>query len=248
MTQSHSRASGRARLPRRVQPELLDTLPADDPQAVRSRQDLRRVNWLMGNAAVLRRALDGIIDAETSPHLVELGAGDGSLMQALARRRGTRWRDARVTLIDRQPCVGATTLHAIRNSGWQVEVAASDVFDWLAQAQTSPNAIVIANLFMHHFAPTELARLMRAIAQHAGAFVCCEPRRSRVALAGSHLLGLLGCNAITRHDAVVSVHAGFSDHELTTMWPAPMANGSQWQLTETSAGLFGHRFVAIRTP
>lgn len=248
MTPSHLHASERARLPRRVQAELLDTLPADDPRAVRSRRDLRRINWLMGNAALLRRALDRIVAADTSPHLVELGAGDGSLMLELARHRGTRWRDAHVTLIDRHPCVSATTLQALRNPGWQVEVAACDVFDWLAQAQTSPHAVVIANLFMHHFAPTELARLMRAIAQRARAFVCCEPRRSRVALAGSHLLGLLGCNAITRHDAVLSVHAGFCDHELTTMWPAPVARGSVWQVSETSVGLFGHRFVAICTP
>lgn len=248
MTPSHFRAPERSRLPRRVEPELLDSLPVDDPQAVRSRQDLRRVNWLMGNAALLRRALDRIVDTRTPPHLVELGAGDGSLMLQLARHRATRWRDARVTLIDRQPCVSETTLEGIRAQGWHVEVAASDVFDWLAQSGISSSTVVIANLFMHHFAAPELTRLMHAIASRACAFVCCEPRRSHLALAGSHLLGLLGCNAITRHDAVVSVRAGFRDAELTAMWPWSAGAAHAWQVSEASAGLFGHCFVAIRTP
>ena len=34
---------------RQVLPELLDHLQADDPEAIRSRRDLRVINFLMGN-------------------------------------------------------------------------------------------------------------------------------------------------------------------------------------------------------
>jgi hypothetical protein len=34
---------------RQVLPEILDHLPADDPEAIGSRRDLRRINFLMGN-------------------------------------------------------------------------------------------------------------------------------------------------------------------------------------------------------
>ena len=40
-----------------IEPELLDTLPPDDPRAVRSRRDLRRVNAWMRNHAIMARAL-----------------------------------------------------------------------------------------------------------------------------------------------------------------------------------------------
>jgi hypothetical protein len=241
-------ATARGGLPRRVEPELLDVLPVDDPRAMRSRRDLRRVNRVMGNWSIVRRALDRLVDGSAPLHLAELGAGDGSLMLHLARHRRRQWRPAHVTLIDRQPCVSAATLAAIRAMGWTVEVAAADVFDWLAHSDAPARPFVVANLFMHHFGPPDLPRLMQAIAGRARAFVCCEPRRSRTALAGSHLLGALGCNAITRHDAVVSVHAGFSGQELTAAWTTAWRSEGPWQLDEGAAGLFSHRFTAIRRP
>jgi hypothetical protein len=44
-------------LPRRVESELLDQLPANDPRAIRSRRDLTRVNAWMRNAACVASAL-----------------------------------------------------------------------------------------------------------------------------------------------------------------------------------------------
>ena len=236
----------RTGLPRRVERELLDELPADNPDAVESRSDLRRVNRLMGNATMLMHALDHVVQEKMSRHIVELGAGDGTLMLQIARDRHEQWPAMLVTLIDRQPCVSGDTLDAIRVLGWQVDVLSIDVFDWLAQTEVSMDTIVIANLFMHHFAGESLNELLRGLERHAQAFVCCEPRRSAVALAGSHLLGVIGCNAITRHDAVLSVHAGFTGSELSSIWPHSCVTEKDWQIREFAAGLFSHLFVAHR--
>ena len=43
--------------PRRLEPELLDQLPADDPRAMRSRRDLKRINAWMNNASRMAGAL-----------------------------------------------------------------------------------------------------------------------------------------------------------------------------------------------
>ncbi len=236
----------RTGLPRRVEPELLDELPADHPDAVKSRNDLRRVNRLMGNASALLRALNPIVQEKIPKYLVELGAGDGTLMLRLARDRHEYWPAMHVTLLDRQPCVSADTLDAIRKLGWQVDVLAVDVFDWLAKAQVPADTIVIANLFVHHFAGELLSELLRGIARNTRAFVCCEPRRSVVALAGSHLLGVIGCNAITRHDAVLSVHAGFTGSELTSIWRQSCAPDDGGEIRESAVGLFSHLFVTRR--
>ena len=50
----------------------------------------------------------------------------------------------------------------------------------------------------------------------------------------------IGANDVKRHDAVVSVRAGFTGHELSALWQAP------WHLDERSAPPFSHVFVAQR--
>jgi hypothetical protein len=230
-------------LPRRVEPELLDSLGADDPRAQRSRGDLRRIHRAMAALSVLQRALDSATSGSPPYTIVELGAGDGSLMLRLAQRRAARWPGVDVTLLDRLDLIAPRTLDALRNLGWTPSVVAMDVFDWLARPDAIRRDVVFANLFIHHFSADPLARLLAGIEQRSRVFFCCEPRRSALSLAGSHLIGLLGAGPVTRKDAVSSVHAGFRGHELSELWP----NQSAWVLHEASAGLFSHGFLAIRT-
>jgi hypothetical protein len=210
---------------------------------VRSRADLRRVNRIMGSLSLLLRALD-VFSGGDAPGFVELGSGDGAMALRLARSRAQRWPGASLTLLDLQPSVTPRTVAAIEALGWKVDVVAADALAWLAAASARPDAVVFANLFVHHFEGKRLAQLLAGIAQSSRAFVCCEPRRSRVALAGSKLMGLIGCNDVTRHDAVVSVHAGFRDREISEAWVGAVAQG--WRLQERAAGVFSHMFVAQR--
>ncbi len=228
-------------LPRQVHAELLDTLAPDDPRAIRSRSDLRRINRLMATHSLLGGPLDTILRGSSSIRLVELGTGDGQTLLQLARRHARCWPKVRLELLDVQPVVSAQTLACYRKLGWEVEVIRADVFDWLAQPISGAAPVIVANLFMHHFDADRLRALLNGIAGRASAFLCCEPRRSRLALTFSHLLRIIGCNEVTRHDAVVSVHAGFTAQELSALWPQPSA----WSLREGSAGLFSHRFQAV---
>jgi len=235
-------------LPRVIEPEWLDQLPASDPRAQRSRQDLRRVNFLMNNADILQRWLQAY-EITNAPHVIaELGAGDGTLMLALARRLAPTWPSVHVILVDRQPSMAENTRRAFQELGWEAECVTVDVFDWLTHTQAVD--AIMCNLFLHHFQPQPLATLLALCAQRTSLFVACEPARSRLALYGSHLLGVIGCNDVTRHDAVTSVHAGFRHQELSALWPhhasAVGANKQRWSLDERSAGLFSHTFVARR--
>jgi len=231
---------------RKVVPELLDSLPVDDPRAIGSRADLRRINRIMGAASLLARALDPLLRDTAPVELVELGAGDGNLLLRVAEQRAKQWPQVGLRLLDLQPVVSDITLQRYRSLGWRCEVVRADVFDWLAQDAVRCDAdngpIVIANLFLHHFNGERLTDLLHGIAARARAVVCIEPRRSRGALLGSHLLGVIGCNQVTRHDAVVSVRAGFRGRELTARWP----RDERWRIDEGDAGIFSHRFVAVR--
>lgn len=229
-------------LPRRVEHEILDGLSADDPCAQRSRVDLRRIHRAMATVSIVHRALDRCPTGFRPQSLVELGAGDGTLMLRLAKRRAAEWPGLQATLLDRLTLVEPSTLAGLRGLGWMPRVVVRDAFDWAASTGSHQTDVVLANLFMHHFPSPDLARLLTGIAARARVFFCCEPRRSALPLAGSHLIGLLGAGAVTRKDAVSSVHAGFRARELSELWPDPRG----WELHEYPAGLFSHCFLAIR--
>jgi hypothetical protein len=223
-----------------LQPELLDTLPADNPEAARSRADLRRVNAWMGHRRILLRTLR-TLPAMNVGRIVELGAGDGALALSLARVLSARWPNIEITLLDQQRLVARETEESFRRLGWRPRVVQADAFDWLdAESQTAD--LILANLFLHHFKEGELQRLLRAVAERTTWFVALEPRRHVVPRLGCELLWLIGCNRVTRHDARLSVRAGFRGQELSALWPG--LNG--WRLREQSTGMFSHLFMATR--
>lgn len=240
-------------LSRTVLPEGLDSLAEDDPAAMRSRRDLRRVHRAMGTRSILLRAMREMAAARSAHaplRMLELGAGDGSLMLGVAGALAKEWPRVELTLLDRQALIDHRTLDAYARLGWTAVPAAADVNDW-AGATTDPLQRggagwdwVLANLFLHHFDAVQLAVLMRAISGRTDRFLACEPRRDRFALAGSHLVGAIGANAVTRQDAVLSVHAGFTGQEMTASWPS---DDPRWQLHEHPAGPFSHCFRAVRS-
>lgn len=223
-----------------VEPEWLDELPADDPRARRSRRDLERVNALMANAGIVAAQLKAALP-EGFGRVAEIGAGDGGFALRLANASARPPAGATFTLLDRQAIVAPATREALHGRGWAAQAIQADVFEWLRDPATPPFDAIVANLFLHHFAPGPLREMLVLISRKTRCFVACEPHRSAFALLGSRLLGLVGCNDVTRHDAVVSVRAGFRERELTSLWP-----GDGWSLEEGARGLFSHCFVARR--
>ena len=224
-----------------VEPEWLDVLDPRDPRASRSRSDLQRVNRVMGNAAIVARAL--MKAKSLTPRLiVELGAGDGTFLLQVLQRSTLRGRGGKIIFVDRQSLVSQQTREAFNALGWDVESAQADVLTWLPHASPDTIDLIIANLFLHHFHAPQLTGLLSSAAARTGLFVACEPRRSYTAIAGSVLLGVIGCNDVSRHDAVISVRAGFANRELSALWPL----SSPYRLEEYAAGLFSHCFVAQR--
>lgn len=227
---------------RLVEPEWLDELPATHPGAVRSRADLRRLNWIMGHADIFSRILFQNISPDiTHPlQICELGAGDGTMLLGLARQWATHGGHAELTMVDRQALILEQTRAAFEAFHWSVTPVVEDVLGWLEQCN-SPVDLICCKLFLHHFTDSQLRQLFQQVAERTSLFIACEPRRSEIALIGSHWVGFVGCNRVTRHDAVASVRAGFWGHELSDLWPV-----DPWKLSENRVGLFSHCFVAKR--
>ena len=229
--------------PRRLEPELLDHMAADDPRAIRVRRDLRLVNAFMRNAHCMASVLKNNA-AGTKPHtIVDLGSGDGQFMLQVARQLAKHWPGVTVILLDQQDIVDDTTKAGFTALNWSVETVCTDVFEFLTEASAKPIDVITSNLFLHHFDDEQLARLLAAAAKSAWLVAACEPRRSKFVVRASRLLWMLGCSRETVHDAVVSARAGFTARELGALWPSL----DHWELTEHPAAIFTHCFAARRS-
>ena len=122
-------------LPRTVAAETLDALPVDDPQALRARRDLRRVHRVLRTRSILLHALQGMTALHHRPEplrVLELGAGDGSLMLGVARLLAPEWPTVALSLLDAQALIHRETIMDYAALGWTAAAQAGDVFDWVA--------------------------------------------------------------------------------------------------------------------
>lgn len=171
-----------------VQPELLDSLPPEDPGAIRSRRDLRLINFLMGNERwITKQVREGKV--------IELGAGDGDLTRKLAK-------SGLVTGLDFQE----------KPADLKADWRAGDLFETLPLVE---GETVVANLILHHFEEPALARLGHEIKKRR-LFIAVEPWRSALSLTEGKLLWPF-INEVTQHDMMVSIRAGFQKGELPAL-------------------------------
>ncbi len=208
-----------------LQAELLDSLPPDHPDALHSRRDLRVLNRVMGNYRWFARVLPALL--RPGEAALELGAGDGTLGVALAAR------GVAIDGLDLWP----------RPSGWPGarEWHRADLRTFLEYARYT---VVAGNLIFHQFNETELAALGAILRQKARAIVACEPARQRSSQALLAVLApVFGANAVTRHDARLSVAAGFRGDEL----PRALGLGPEaWDIATEKTALGAFRMVATR--
>ena len=181
---------------RALQPEILDRLPPGHPDALHNRRNLRRLNALMGNFRWFAATLPGLL--RPGERALELGAGDGALGLALARI------GMRIDGLDLWP----------RPVAWPRQ-AAWHRADLRSFAGYGDYPVVFGNLIFHQFSGPELAELGAALSRTARVVAACEPaRRRRFQLLMRGVSPLLRANYVTRHDAHVSIAAGFVGDEL----------------------------------
>jgi hypothetical protein len=223
-----------------VLPEMLDVLPPEDAAAQRSRRDLRRLNVWMNHRKMMATVLREYFPAEAPRRSVELGAGDGHFLWSVARR--LHWSDAEAVLVDRLDALDPQMADSFRRIGWRVKLELAEAAEWLRQATPHSTGAVISNLFFHQFETAALTELLQLAARTAPVVIALEPRRGWLPKLVGPWLWAIGCGPVTRHDARISIRAGFLRQEISALWPDP----ENWTLIERPAGLFSHLFIARR--
>jgi hypothetical protein len=207
-----------------VVPEILDSLPNDDPRARRSRLDLLRINFFMGNTRWILRKIHTLSGG--NGQVAEIGAGDGHLCAKLRRAFPCR-KILGLDLTERPPDLDPG-----------VDWMRGDFFETLPP---SPDGVCVGSLILHHFSGESLQELGRRLGEFR-ALVFCEPHRSRLSLALSDLVAPLA-GEVTRHDMPASIRAGFRAGELARL----LGLGEQvWNVEEQITRRGSVRFCAIR--
>lgn len=210
---------------RRVEPEILDHLPAEDLSAIRSRRDLRAINFLMGNERWLLRSVRRFSAEAREGGITEFGAGEGRL----ANRLQSEMPCVKIECCDLAPRPG--DLHP------GIDWRRSDVLETAPQN----HGVLIASLFLHHFEGFALEALGKWCSQFR-AFCFAEPLRSRGAIMqGTALLPFV--NSVTRHDMIVSIRAGFVRGELAGLMGLSV---DQWRIEEQCTWRGGLRVLGWR--
>jgi hypothetical protein len=210
---------------RLLQPEILDSLPADHPAALHNRRDLRLINQIAGNHRWLSRNLSAQLRAgETA---LELGAGTGEL--------GLRLRQAGVPADGLDLWPRPTEWPASR--AWHVaDLRKFDGFH--------AYAAIFGNLIFHQFSAEDLAAVGAQFRTNVRLILACEPARRRFSQWLYRAAGpLLGANYVSLHDAHVSIAAGFRHDELAR---ALGLDRRDWEIRHRTT-LFGmYRMIAVR--
>jgi hypothetical protein len=210
-----------------VIPELLDHLPQDDPAAERSRADLRRINFLMGNGRWVTRTLRRFPEA-VKRGVCEWGAGDGMLAARIARA----FPQTTVTGCDLAPRPAFPA-----EVDQRIEWRQGDLF---SSAKTQ-GGVLVASLFLHHFGSEGLAELGRRCLSF-DVLVFSEPDLARLPLLHARLLCPF-VNHVTRHDMRASILAGFGEGEIARLLELDPA---RWHVVETSTWRGARRVIAWR--
>ena len=210
---------------RTIVPEILDSLDATDPEAVRSQRDLRRLDLLLGGSRWIVRKL-GRRDVNPELRICELGAGEGRLCERLARA----FPRTRVTGLDLQPRP-ASLLESV---AW----VRGDFFEAPALREAD---VVVGSLILHHFHEEDLRRLGAGFSS-ARTLVFSEPWRDQGVLSRA-ALALPFVGKVTKHDMPASIRAGFRPGEMVAVLGLQT---SEWEIAESSHWQGVIRMIACR--
>ncbi|MCU0497717.1 MAG: methyltransferase domain-containing protein [Anaerolineae bacterium] len=202
-------------IPERIdRPELLDLGVGSPEEVRRCLADLGRINRYLGGITGITDHLYPRLKQRAQPAtVVDLGAGAGQISAAIARWAQSQALTVRVIALDlsaRNLAIASEQLDRLPNA-----FALQGDVHQLPLAERGAD-YVISSLFLHHFNPTQVVKILRAAyaASQRGiimndlvrgwlpwvAFQCVQPIFAR--------------SYLTRHDGALSVRRAYTPQEL----------------------------------
>lgn len=209
-----------------LQRELMDDPALDREEHLHALRGLARINRLSGAAGRMWRDIRPyVVERHTSgvdAQMLDVATGSGDVPLAVASLAAREGIALRATLCD----MSQTALHQAAESAQcrgldAVQTHVADVVGSGLPFRDNTFAVVTCSLFLHHLTEAECVRVLREMARvtaPGGLVVVSDLRRSPLGLAAAWLVGrLLTRSRVVRVDAVRSVRAAYTTHEMQSM-------------------------------
>lgn len=214
---------------RLVQPEILDSLPQDHPDALKNRRDIALLNSLMRNYRWLTHALSREILPDE--RLLELAAGTGDLARCVWATV-PKINPSRYTALD----LWQKPLNWPADARWET----ADLLEYDGYAE---HPVITGNLILHQFDDATLSEKIAPRLQSARLLIFNEPVRRKRHIWQLRAAFALGLNHVSRHDGRVSIQGGFVGNELPELLSlAP----EKWDVSVEMTFLGAYRLIAKR--
>ncbi|HEV7267268.1 MAG TPA: methyltransferase domain-containing protein [Falsiroseomonas sp.] len=197
-------------MPRILADEIMDDPGQSEADFAAALDGLERLNRLTFAHAPLLHFLDAVVrqDGRRSLSLLDVGAGGGDALRAVARWCARRGIALDLWGLDRSPWAER---HAMAR-GTPARWITSDLFDLPAERRFD---VVTCSLFAHHLDDAALVRFLRWLPAHATRrWMILDLHRHRIpwaaVWAGTRLLRM---HPMVTHDGPVSVMRGFDRND-----------------------------------
>jgi SAM-dependent methyltransferase len=197
---------------RRLSDEYLDQASCGGTSLERELGYLRAINRLLSGTSLSLRAVRTATrsNPSTRPSLLDVGTGSGDIARALAVSRGV---EVDVTGLDRRAEMVAEA-RARTPADVAVRFVEGDVFRLVEAFGERAFDLTHASLTLHHFPDGAVVEALRSMARVSRrAVIWNDLTRGPVQLAAVRI-ATLAATTSTRHDARVSVEAGFTRAEI----------------------------------
>lgn len=228
---------------RKLTPELMDDPEVDRAELDRSLGYIRAVNRRLGGVSALLRHLrrwSARWPPGASVTLLDVATGSADLPVAAVRWADDAGLDLRVTGVDLHETTLALAREHVEAAGAadRIELVRGDARRLTDAFEPGSFDYVHAGLFLHHLPDVEVLTVLRIMERLASkGLVWNDLMRSRVGRAAIGVL-TIGRPEMVRHDARVSVEAGFSRREVMD---CRRRLGLDWCQYERN--VFTHRFT-----
>lgn len=202
--------TGRSRIP-----ELMDDPNADQGQLERSLRFIRMVNRRLGGAAAALAPLQRWI-GEDPVRIIDIGTGSADIPLAISRWAAGAGRRVHVTAVDASPAILEIARRHI-GSRVDIELVQADALKLMDRFEPGSFDYAHAGMFLHHLDDIDVMTVLRIMDRlTTGGLIFNDLLRGPVERLFIRLL-VLGQPAMVRHDAIVSVNAGFTRKEVLAM-------------------------------
>lgn len=228
---------------RRRTPELMDDPNVDRAELARSLAYIRDINRRFGGQAALLEALERWSAGWAGPvSLLDVATGSADLPLAAVAWARSRGHDLRVTGLDLHEGTLAEARRLTEGEP-RITLERGDALRLVERYGPGSFDYVHAGLFLHHLDDPDILTVLRGMWTLARRGVIWNDLvRSRVGVAVITLM-TIGRPRIIRHDARVSVRAGFTRDEALDL-----AVRAGWRGAEYRWDLFTHRFTVVAEP